>query len=144
MFCSLSIQVENRVVLIVGGGSVGLRRARFFEKAGARIRVVSLSLLDDFSLIAKEVHIGCYHENYLDDVSFVVAATSNDGLNRSIAADARNRGIWVNNASDRTDCDFHIPAIVDYDHLSIAISSEGKDLEGVLTLKKRLQEFLHD
>ena len=42
----------------------------------------------------------------------VLAATGDAAVNRAITAEARSKGAWANNASDRRDCDFFFPAVI--------------------------------
>jgi precorrin-2 dehydrogenase/sirohydrochlorin ferrochelatase len=61
----------------------------------------------------------------LDGADLVFAATSDNVLNRRVAADARARNIWCNMATEPRLGSFILPSIVERGPLSIAISTAG-------------------
>ncbi len=144
VFSLLSVNLENRKVVIVGGGEIALRRARFFAKSNPEIIVVAPSVLNSIKEVTSKIYLDSYAPSYLINAFIVVAATNDTLLNFQICADGRRAGALVNNVSDRSDCDIHIPATVQHDIFSIAVSSRGTDIHGAITLRDRIQESLND
>ena len=148
-FCPIFFQLKNRRCLVVGGGNVGLRRSRSLCAAGATVDVISpvcraglSDLLGEHGgrLIERE-----YHESLMrDDYFCVVAATDDKSVNRDVAEHARARGIPANIASERHDCDFIFPAVVDRDPIMIAVSSFGGSPVLSRILRQQLTRFLPD
>ena len=60
----LFFKLDNRKVLIVGGGDVALRKADLLSRAGAAITIVAPSICDELhALLSDEKHTLIY-ENY--------------------------------------------------------------------------------
>ena len=118
--------------LVVGGGSVALRRAQSLADAGARVRVVAPSIdprLEDLARTNDRVQLtrAEYATGQLAGVNFVVAATNQPDVNASVAADARARRVAVNvvDAPELGTCT--IPAVhrTESGELVVAISAGG-------------------
>ena len=63
----------------------------------------------------------------MDEVDFCLAATDIAERNSKITWDAKLNHIAVNNASDKNDCDFYFPGVVDAAPLTIGICASGVD-----------------
>lgn len=116
--------------LVVGGGSVALRRAQSLADAGARVHVVAPSIdprLDELHRANPRVCLthAEYDAKHLADVNFVVAATDRPDINAAVADDARANGIVANvaDAPERGTCT--IPAVHRAGDLVVAISAGG-------------------
>lgn len=118
--------------LVVGGGSVGLRRAQALADAGSRVHVVAPSIDARIEALTRtnprvRVTRAEYDAAQLTDVNFVVAATNQPDVNARIAADARGIGVPVNivDAPDLGTCT--IPAVhrAGDGELVVAISAGG-------------------
>lgn len=127
---------SDATVLVVGGGSVGSRKARRFARE-ARVVVLSPRFDDAFDDDAFPAVERVRAAPAADDVSawidrvapaLVVAATDDDGLNGAIAAAAGERGVLVNR-TDRSggrDADsVVVPATVEEPPVSVAVSTGG-------------------
>ncbi len=68
---------------------------------------------------------GPYHPEVLDGMVLVFAATNDKILNRRIAEDARELGVWCNMATDPELGDVILPSIFEQGSLCIAFSTGG-------------------
>jgi precorrin-2 dehydrogenase/sirohydrochlorin ferrochelatase len=121
--------LEGQLCAVVGGGRVATRKAHSLLAAGAHIVVISPALHADLqTLLAKGSidHIPHnYAAEYLTGASLVFAATNNSEVNRQVAHDAHNLRILVNVADDPDTSDFHVPATISRQDLTLAISTGG-------------------
>ncbi|QIJ01023.1 uroporphyrinogen-III C-methyltransferase [Stutzerimonas balearica] len=121
--------LKGRLVLVVGGGEVALRKARLLADAGACLRVVAPSI--DQSLVALVAESGGesrarnYTADDLHGCVLAIAATDSEPTNAQVSADARTIGIPVNVVDAPELCSVIFPAIVDRSPLMIAVSSGG-------------------
>jgi precorrin-2 dehydrogenase/sirohydrochlorin ferrochelatase len=119
----LFLEMTNRLALVVGGGTVGRRKAGALLRAGARVRLVCLesrqALEDDPRLKWLQEP---YRVEHLQDTCLVCAAASSE-VNRQVAADARRLGIWVNVADDPKISDFLVPAVLRRGEFTIAVAT---------------------
>jgi siroheme synthase-like protein len=114
--------------LVVGGGSVALRKVRALLDAGVRTRLVAIDLSRDLRAIADndtrlEASEGAYDSTYIADALIVIAATNDAGVNARVAADARGLGRLVNVVDAPLLGNFVTPAVHRAGDLTIAVSA---------------------
>ncbi|WP_035384722.1 siroheme synthase CysG [Ferriphaselus sp. R-1] len=125
-FLPIFANVKNTLCLVVGGGSVGARKAGVLLEAGAKVRVVAPEI--DAELAAHravEAVIARFEATHLDGVKLVIAATNDREVNKQVSAQAQARNIPVNVVDDPELCSFIMPAILDRSPLMVAFSSGG-------------------
>ena len=142
----LFADLTNRPVLVVGGGAVAERKIAALLDAQARITVHALELTPQLQAWAEERRITPrdepFDEVWLDAAWLVIAATSDDALNKRVAALAESRRIFVNVVDESALCSFHVPAVIDRAPLTIAISSGGDAPMLARLLRERLESLL--
>jgi len=122
------LNVKGKTCLVVGGGRVGMRKARTLVKSGARVNLVSPGLIHEIprEMADKLIWISApYTPDLLGGITLVFAATDHKELNRKIATGARDKGILCNIADDPDASDFVLPAIVHRGDLIITVSTSG-------------------
>lgn len=117
----VALDVENRPILIVGGGAVAARKAASFIECGALVTIVSPDLSADFPPVQHRAKL--YESADLAGFSLVCACTNRQKINAQIAADAKNQKIWCNIADAPENSDFHTAAVVRRGEITIGISS---------------------
>ena len=139
----VNLDIRNRKCLVVGGGSVGTRKAMTLLDCGAKVTVVStdaaeqlLKLADHGSIILKKRP---YQTSDLDGKFLVIGATNNEDSNLQIHADAELLGILCNIADRPEACNFILPSIVNRGDLVISISTSGKSPAFAKKLRKDLE-----
>ncbi len=125
----LNLYLKNKSCLIVGGGSVALRKAILLSKTDAKINVVSPQIKAELLSLVRQSN-GTYldHEfetNDIKDYFLVIAATNNYDVNEKVSEEARKKNILVNVVDTPELCDFIFPAIIDRDPLVVSVSSSG-------------------
>jgi len=118
--------VKGRLCLVVGGGSVGTRKAGVLLEAGAKVRVVAPQIDDELKAKANvESIFERFEAKHLEGVSLIIAATNDRDVNKQVSALAQSRNIPVNVVDDPELCSFIMPAILDRSPLMVAFSSGG-------------------
>jgi uroporphyrin-III C-methyltransferase/precorrin-2 dehydrogenase/sirohydrochlorin ferrochelatase len=126
----VTLDVKNRYCLVVGGGSVALRKVQGLVDEGARVTVVAPEVVDELSDMAERGQIELWTREYCGEAdqrwSLVFAATDDRETNARVFHDAEEAGVWCNVADDPELCSFHLPARVRRGSLQIAIGSAGE------------------
>ena len=117
------LNLTGKLVVVVGGGAVGLRKLTAAREAGAAVRVIDPCPLP--LLPPEVVHVAeAYRADHLDGAALAFACATPE-VNAQVVADARERGVWVNAASAPTEGDFLLPAVVRRGDLTLAVSTGG-------------------
>ncbi|WP_296236330.1 siroheme synthase CysG [Psychrobacter sp. UBA5136] len=142
----LFFKLEDRKVLIVGGGDVALRKADLLSRAGAAITVLAPTISAEIqALLSDDKHeliYENYNKTYMAGARVIIAATDDETLNHQIHADASALNIPVNVVDTPHLCDFIFPAIVDRNPIVIGISSNGKAPVLARLLRARLETLI--
>jgi precorrin-2 dehydrogenase/sirohydrochlorin ferrochelatase len=80
-----------------------------------------------------------YERLHLQGAILAFAATDDLDLNRAIAADARELGVWCNMAAEPDLGSFIVPSVFEQGALSIAISTSGLSPAVAKLLRQKLQ-----
>lgn len=120
----LFLKLEGRTCLVVGGGTVGLRKATSLLEAGALVRLVCLEAAPSEVPTGLEWITAPYSSTHLVNACLVYAA-ANTEVNRVVVVEANARGIWVNSATNPEDGDFLVPASARSGKIEIAVSTGG-------------------
>src|SRR6266699_4865192 len=123
------LRLDGHPVVVVGGGTVALRKAAWLRRAGARVTVVAPGVHAELAQQAARGELRQIAEEFtpehLAGAVAVVAATADRATNASVAASARARGVPVNVVDDAELSTFIFPAIVDRSPIVVAVSSGG-------------------
>jgi precorrin-2 dehydrogenase/sirohydrochlorin ferrochelatase len=123
------LNLAGKTGLVVGGGPVGLEKARGLLDARARVIVVAPEATDEIRNLSEsgvlEWRTRPYERADLDGCFLVIAATSVESLNRRVHADAEARSMLVNVADVPDLCNFILPAIAREGPVAIAVSTAG-------------------
>lgn len=143
-FYPVGLSIENKKIVVVGGGKIAERRVKKLLPYKSDISLVSPDLTDYLQKLAERKKIGYSGKKYsASDIknAFLVFAATNDGtVNKKIVNDAKKHNIPVN-VCDKTElCDFIVPAAVKKKGLLITVSSNGKNPK----LSKRFKEVLEN
>ena len=141
-------KLENRPVVVIGAGSVALRRIRRLLECGARVTVISPEALGEISALADEGKLDWKRQPYTEGgiaaAELVLTATGDHAVAENARREAQRLGILFNSAEDEGLCDFHVPGLVDAGALKLALSSEGENPALVAAVTRQLEEWLED
>lgn len=122
------IEIEEKLVCIVGGGRVALRKAKKLLEYGARVMVISPEFDEGFKESEDRISLirDSYRPEYIEDAFLVIAGTSESEVNKIISADCRGKGIMCNVIDNLNSSDFIVPSTVKRGDLVISVSTSGK------------------
>jgi siroheme synthase-like protein len=119
------LDLRGRRCVVVGGGSVGLEKARGLLACGADVLVVSLRFREEFDALAVRRRHGRYGPADLDGAFLVIAATSDRATNERVHRHAEERTMLCNVADVPDLCNFILPAVHREGPIAVAVSTGG-------------------
>ncbi|WP_444994342.1 siroheme synthase CysG [Aliikangiella sp. IMCC44359] len=128
-YLPITVQMQGRHCLIVGGGEVAARKLKHLLKAKSVISLVSLEFSEEILALAEQHQLELIHGAFTPDLIknsyLVVAATDDRMVNRQVSIAAQKLNVWVNVVDDLELSTFIMPAVIDRSPLLIAVSSSG-------------------
>jgi siroheme synthase-like protein len=125
----IALHGERVSAVVIGGGSVGTRKALALLDAGAQVRVVSPDVTPELAEAERGRRLSIARESYraghLDKATLVIAATDSREVNAQIAVDAHARGKLVNITDFPDEGNFHTMALHRSGDVTIAVSAGG-------------------
>ena len=124
-FFPVSIDLNNKNVLIIGAGKIALRKVETLLNYNCNIIVITKEILE---------------EKFLEDIFLVVVATDNEVLNKNISQLCMNKNILVNNITSKDDMNVRFASIYEKDDIQIAISAGGNPKKAV-DIKNKIKDI---
>ncbi len=137
----LYIDLENKKILIAGGGNIAARRAETLLKCGAEVYAVSPEFNNNFP---ENVHkiLRKFEFDDLENKFFVIATTNDHDLNKKIAHECKLKNIPVNISDDAGECDFYFPSLINIENIGVSVSSAGLSASTTKFLSDKIRKFL--
>ncbi|MDA1565634.1 NAD(P)-binding protein [Bacillus cereus] len=124
----LTVRVNEKRVVVIGGGKVAGFKIIPLLKQGADIVVISPELDANLVKLVEEKKIHWYQREYeksdIKNAFLVVAASSDSILNEQVAEDAAENQL-VNVITNPESGNVHFPAAIHHGLLNIAVSTGG-------------------
>lgn len=136
------LNVAGRRCLIVGGGSVALRRARALLEAGAVVVVVAPRVDEQLAVLELTVERRPFEPDDLKEAFLAVAATDSRAVNAQVAAEARSRRVLVNRTDEPDAGDMVVPAHRREGPITVAVDTGGASAKAAAALRDALLERL--
>lgn len=138
---TVNLAIKDWPCLVVGGGSVGLPKARRMVEAGGQVTLIDPGARD---LPGATVLRRQATEDDLAGMRLAIFATDDKELNARLYRAAQERGILSAAADDLAHCDFYMPAVLKRGELEIAVSSGGTCPAYSVWVRDRLDELIDD
>jgi siroheme synthase-like protein len=142
------VEMAGRGVLVVGGGNVAEGKVAGLLMAEADVTVVAPELTPK---LRRQYEAGAfrydareYRDGDLEGFEVCFVATDDGAVNAQVAAEGKQRGIWVNAADDPAYCDFILPSVVRQGDVVVAASTGGSSPALARRLREDLTAFLSD
>ncbi|MDF1577047.1 MAG: bifunctional precorrin-2 dehydrogenase/sirohydrochlorin ferrochelatase [Desulfurivibrionaceae bacterium] len=125
----ISLDINKRVGVVIGGGKVAARKVAALLAGGAMIRVISPELGGELRALAQTGRIEWlprqYRQGDLAGAFLVIAATDDEQVQAEVFREADQNNQLINVADVPQRCNFILPAVVRRNALTIAVSTAG-------------------
>ena len=116
--------LQDRKVIVVGGGEEAVFKVRLLLKTTAKIAVIAPALHEELKNNSRIEWLSTKFNGYLLEGAALVYSADPE-LNAWVSKEAQSRGIPVNAVDQAQISTFIVPSIVDRDPVIIAIGTEG-------------------
>ena len=124
-FFPVSIDLNNKNVLVIGAGKIALRKIEILLNYNCNINVITKEILE---------------EKFLENIFLVITATDNEILNKEISQLCMSKNILVNNVTSKDDMNVRFMSIYEKDDIQIAISANGNPKKAV-EIKNKIKDI---
>lgn len=123
------LSLQDRPVLVVGGGAAAARKVELLLAAGARINLIADTVVGEIAQLIADARIAWagrgFDDGDLVGIALAIVACDDEALQARVSHAARQRGLPVNVVDRPALSSFIMPAIVDRSPVTIAISTGG-------------------
>ena len=145
-FFPVSIDLNNKNVLVIGAGKIALRKIETLLNYNCNITVITKEILEEkFLELEKNNKIKIFknqefEEKFLENIFLVITATDNEILNKEISQLCMSKNILVNNVTSKDDMNIRFMSIYEKDDIQIAISANGNPKKAV-EIKTKIKDI---
>ncbi|WP_294386873.1 bifunctional precorrin-2 dehydrogenase/sirohydrochlorin ferrochelatase [uncultured Ruminococcus sp.] len=138
------IDIENKNILVVGGGTVALRKIEKLLPFKPSITVVSPKISTEILRLNVNTINREFADGDLENVFCVISATDNEQVNAHIFDLCSAKNILVNTVDDKEKCGFIFPALVQKNSVTVGITTSGKSPIYAKYLKEQFLNMLEN
>lgn len=148
MYFPIFVSLEHKKCVVIGGGTIAVRRVRTLIKFCGHITVISPSVCPEMENVIKENKITYYSRHYQPGDgkdAFLLAACTNDReVNHQAGEEARASGAFVSVADCKEECNFLFPGIAAEEESGavIGVCASGKNHSLAKKLTGQCRELL--
>ena len=129
LYYPIFLNARGRKCVVIGGGTVALRKVKTLLDGGAEVTVISPKPHPDIGRLFKDKAIFLIRREYetgdLKGAVIAIACTDLKKINRRVVAEAKKAGVLINVADDPKLSDFIIPSFFRRGDLTLAVSTSG-------------------
>lgn len=138
------VDLKNKPVLVVGGGSVAYRKVMTLLEHGAIVRIVSPRILPEVEELVDSERCFWVNKEYgpedIGDASLIFSCTEKEEVNAAVSEDSLERFRLINVVDDPEKCTFIVPSIMTRGDLTIAVSTGGSSPIVARQIREQLEE----
>lgn len=147
-YLPVGLDLQGKECLVVGGGSVGTRKAATLAHVGAIVTVVSPAVTEELEELVATTRVRWLRETFRDQhlfgVFLAVAATDDEALNADVVEAAKRRGTLACDASSARRSQLVFGALLESDDVTIGVFTGGRDPSRARRVRDRIAELLDE
>lgn len=142
------VDLQNKPVLVVGGGTVAYRKVMTLLDHGAIVKIVSPKILPELNALVDSVRCFWEEKEYsnedIQDASLIFSCTEKEEVNAEVSRNAKEAFRLINVVDDPEKCSFIVPSILERGDLTIAVSTSGSSPIVARQIRADLEERYGD
>lgn len=140
------LNLNDRLVVVIGGGTIAEQKVRELREAGARVRIVSPWITPGIAARVERGDVEYVERTYrpgdLAGARLAVAATNDRAVNHAVWEEAELRGVLLNAVDDVEHCHFIAPSVHRVGDITVTVSTAGRCPTLAVRLRERLATFV--
>ena len=140
----LCINLENKSFVVVGSGRIAMRKLAAIRQFTDKIKIITKEPIKEDLYDGIKIERKTFDEDDLEGADFVITATGSRERDEAIVASCKAKGIPVNAADDREECDFFLPGIIKRGDLVVSVSTSGKSPAYSRYLREQIEDMIPD
>lgn len=144
MYLPVMLNLEEKKIVVIGGGLVALEKIRKLVDFGGAVEAVSLAFLPSLLEMDYKVQcrIGPYHKDHIKDAFLVISATNDPIINKQVYEDCRTLHILCNVVDQPDLCDVIFTSALKRGQLIFSVSTSGQSpILGQKIISKLAEEY---
>ena len=135
------MEIKDEKCLVVGGGTVALRKIEKLLPFGVKITVVSPAFCVEIEEMKEIQKIQRpFEKKDIEGMFFVIGATDDENINAEISVLCREKNIPVNIVDDPEKCTFFFPALVKRGEFVAGFSTGGGSPLAAQYIRKKVED----
>ncbi len=122
---TLPVLLKNQEILLIGGGSVALQKARVLLKNNIAFTLIAAEICPEIEQLDIEIYQRKLTEKDLKNAPIIVDATGNTEVTDLVLKEKKHRFLLYNCVDQPDLCDFYFSSLLNYGNLKIAVSTDG-------------------
>ncbi|MCP4050940.1 MAG: bifunctional precorrin-2 dehydrogenase/sirohydrochlorin ferrochelatase [bacterium] len=143
-FLPIGLNIEDKKIMIVGGGNTALQKIKQLRNFTSSISVVALKVSPEIKHTGIPFIEKAYSCSDLEGTDLIYACTNNKDLNRQIRSDAAKRHVLINVVDDIELSDFISPAVYKKANMTVSVSSDGKNVLKSIKWRDKIKKIFND
>lgn len=139
------LNLEGRLVIIVGGGDVALEKAQGLLPTGSRIRVIAPKLHSELEEMESrgdiEVVRRTYRHGDLEGAFLIFSERLGEVTHRALLDEAEAEQQWLNVQDETEFCSFIAASVMRRGDLTLTISTAGRAPALAVRIRQRMERF---
>ena len=140
MYFPMLYNLENKKILLVGGGNVALHKLKILSEFHADVTVLAGEIAFDYDKVIRKA----FEDKDVCNFDVVIGATNDKTVNAAVDRACKKRNIPVNIVDDRVRSDFIFPAVTVKENLVVAVSTMGASPTAAAKIRDEIEKNLAD
>lgn len=138
------LKIEGRLCVVIGGGPIGAQKARELAECGAKLRVVSPELCEDWDAVRAlaldfEHRARSFEKHDVDGAFVVISATADAMVDDKVHAAGKRAGAIVNVVDVPSRCDYYAASVVRRGPVTVAIGTSGVSPSLAIAIRRQIE-----
>lgn len=145
-YLPILLNLNNKKVLVIGGGEIALRKIKFFLDFTKNITIIAKEKTKKLDMLILHNKLEFFQEEFdfknFEKFDIVVAAVNDIDLQEEIYEKTRGKNVLYSCVDIKEYCDFLFPSYIKEEDLLITVSTNGKAPAFAKELKNYIKKLL--